>query len=144
MAGELDYTFHAMGSDVRLLIGRPLLPSAPPPRGGRSRARVRVGVRAPALAVSPDSDLSALNRDPRSRGRRLRSAACSGERGLWAAERSGGLVDPTLVRALERSGYDHSLDGAIPAPLQEALAHAPPRRAARPHPAGAVASDRGR
>jgi len=38
------------------------------------------------------------------------------------------------VRALERSGYSSSLDGAIPAPLQEALAHAPTRRAARPHP----------
>jgi thiamine biosynthesis lipoprotein len=53
---------------------------------------------------------------------------------VWAANRSGGLVDPTLVRALERSGYSSSLDGAIPAPLQEALAHAPTRRAARPHP----------
>jgi thiamine biosynthesis lipoprotein len=54
--------------------------------------------------------------------------------GLWAVRRSGGLVDPTLVRALERSGYDHSLDGVAPASLREALAQAPARRAARPNP----------
>ncbi len=29
---------------------------------------------------------------------------------MWAARRSGGLVDPTLVGALERAGYCHSLD----------------------------------
>jgi thiamine biosynthesis lipoprotein len=55
--------------------------------------------------------------------------------GIWAARRSGGLVDPTLVRALEHCGYDHSLDGEAPASLREALAHAPARRAARPDPA---------
>ena len=32
--------------------------------------------------------------------------------GVWAAERSGGLVDPTLVRPLEASGYARSLIGA--------------------------------
>ncbi len=54
--------------------------------------------------------------------------------GLWAAQRSGGLVDPTLVKELERSGYRSSLDGARPASLTEALASAPPRRPARPSP----------
>jgi thiamine biosynthesis lipoprotein len=53
---------------------------------------------------------------------------------LWAAERSGGLVDSTLVQALERTGYAHSLQGATPASLQEALAAAPVRGPARPHP----------
>ena len=57
---------------------------------------------------------------------------------------ASGLVDPTLVRALERNGYDQSLDGAEPASLEEALAQAPPRRVARPDPVGAVAPDRGR
>ena len=29
MNDDLDYTFHAMGSDVRLLIGRPFVPARP-------------------------------------------------------------------------------------------------------------------
>jgi thiamine biosynthesis lipoprotein len=52
--------------------------------------------------------------------------------GLWAAERTGGLVDPTLVPALERAGYARSRERATPAPLRVALDHAPPRRPARP------------
>ena len=135
MAGELDYTFLAMGSDVRLLIGRPLHPGAPPASQAADREREFVLAFAHRLSrFSPDSELSALNRDPRSRvaaSALLRAAVSAG---VWAANRSGGLVDPTLVRALERSGYSSSLDGAIPAPLQEALAQAPTRRGARPHP----------
>jgi thiamine biosynthesis lipoprotein len=135
MAGELDYTFAAMGSDVRLLIGRPLHPGAPPAPQAADREREFVLAFARRLSrFSPDSELSALNRDPRSRvaaSALLRAAVSAG---VWAANRSGGLVDPTLVRALERSGYSSSLEGAIPAPLQEGLAHAPTRRAARPDP----------
>ena len=54
--------------------------------------------------------------------------------GIWAAERSGGLLDPTLVRALERTGYRASLDGVAPASLSDALAGAPDRAPARPDP----------
>jgi thiamine biosynthesis lipoprotein len=82
----------------------------------------------------PDSDLSALNRHPAAimaAPPLLRAAVSAGR---WAAERSSGLVDPTLVRALERSGYAHSLDGVEPASLGDALAHAPARRAGRPDP----------
>jgi thiamine biosynthesis lipoprotein len=82
-----------------------------------------------------DSELSTLNHDPRRRvtaSPLLRAAVTAG---LWAADRSGGLVDPTLVGALERSGYAHSMQGASPASLREALAAAPPRRSARPDPA---------
>ena len=61
----------------------------------------------------------------------LRAAVSAG---LWPAQRSGGLVYPTLVRALEQTGYDRSLDGVEPASLENALAHAPPRRPARPDP----------
>jgi thiamine biosynthesis lipoprotein len=55
--------------------------------------------------------------------------------GLWAAERSGGLVDPTLVKALERGGYARSRDGITPASLTDALGAAPARHPARPDPA---------
>lgn len=82
----------------------------------------------------PDSELCALNADPATEVEvspllaRLVGAA------VKAAERSGGLVDPTLVGAVERAGYRKSLAGVRPAPLSEALASAPPSVAARPDP----------
>jgi FAD:protein FMN transferase len=133
---ELDYRFQAMGSDVRLLIGERLLASAPPPLEAADRERAFVGEFSDRLSrFRPDSDLSALNRSPRASVLAAPLLRAAVRAGLWAAQRSGGLVDPTLVRALERSGYDHSLDGVEPASLQEALAQAPPRRAAQPDPA---------
>lgn len=132
---ELDYVFHAMGSEVRLLIGRPLRPGAPAPLDAADREREFVldfGHRLSRFV--PDSELSALNHDRRGlvpASPLLRAAVSAG---LWAAERSGGLVEPTLVRALERAGYAGSLDGVEPAPLAEALAGAPERRPARADP----------
>jgi thiamine biosynthesis lipoprotein len=136
MASELDYTFRAMGSEVRLLIGDRLLARALSPLEAADRERAFVWDYSDRLSrFRPDSELSILNRSGRSvvRASRLLRAAVSA--GVWAAQRSGGLVDPTLARALERNGYDDSLDGAEPACLEEALAEAPPRRAARPDPA---------
>ena len=133
---ELDYTFQAMGSDVRLLIGERLLASAPPPLEAADRERAFVWEFSDRLSrFRPDSDLSALNRNPRASVLAAPLLRAAVRAGVWAAQRSGGLVDPTLVRALERCGYDHSLDGVEPASLQEALAQAPPRRSARPDPA---------
>ena len=130
---ELDYTFPAMGSDVRLLIGERLVASAPPPLEAADHERAFVWEFSDRLSrFRPDSDLSALNRNPRASVLAAPLLRAAVRAGVWAAQRSGGLVDPTLVRALERCGYDHSLDGVEPASLQEALAQAPPRRAARP------------
>ena len=134
MTGELDYTFHAMGSDVRLLIGRALLRSAPPPLEAADRERAFVLDFAHRLSrFAPDSELSLLNRD----GRFAVPAStllCAGvAAGVWAAQRSDGLVEPTLGQAIERAGYETSLDGVAPASLREALLAAPARRPARPN-----------
>jgi thiamine biosynthesis lipoprotein len=138
MSTELDYTFEAMGSEIRLLIDRPLLASAPPPLEAADRARAFMLEFSDRLSrFRSDSDLTVLNRDPRAvvgAPGLLRAAVRAG---LWAAQRSGGLVDPTLVRELQASGYGHSLIGARPASLPEALRHAPPRRPARPDPRAA-------
>ena len=135
MTVELDDSFQAMGCDVRLLIGERLVRSAPPPPQAADRERAFVLAFGARLSrFRSDSDLSALNRNPSTivdAPPLLRAAVRAGQ---WAAERSGGLVDPTLVRALEQSGYDHSLDGVESASLPEALAHAPARCAARPDP----------
>ncbi len=136
MADELDYTFQAMGSEIRMLIGDRLLRTAPPALEAADREKAYVLDFGRRLSrFIPDSELSALNGDP---GRvvpasgLLRAAVAAG---LWAAQRSGGLIDPTVLTALVRSGYDHSLDGVAPASLTDALKHAPPRTAARPDPA---------
>jgi FAD:protein FMN transferase len=136
MTGELDYTFHSMGSDVRLLIGAPLAPGACAPLAAADREKAFVLSFAQRLSrFNADSELTALNNDPRQEVRASPLLRAAVQAGLWAAERSGGLVDPTLVGALERVGYSTSLDGAEPASLREALAGAPPRRPARPDPA---------
>jgi thiamine biosynthesis lipoprotein len=133
MGVELDYTFQAMGSDIRLLVGDRLTAHVPPPLEAADRERAFIWEFGERLSrFRADSDLSALNRNPRavvSAPPLLRAAVGAG---LWAAQRSGGLVDSTLVRAIEQSGYDHSLDGVQPASLRQALAQAPARRAARP------------
>jgi thiamine biosynthesis lipoprotein len=129
----LDYTFHAMGSDVRILIGDRLLPSAPPPMEAAEREREFVWRFSDRLSrFRAGSELSRLNRDPRRVVHATPLLCAAVNAGLWAARRSGGLVDPTLVRALERNGYNHSLDGCEPASLSEALEMAPRRRPARP------------
>ena len=133
MSHELDYTFAAMGSEVRLLIEPPLLPGLPPALEAADRERAFVWDFARRLSrFVPDSELSAFNRDPCRvvPASRLLCAAVSA--GVWAAERSGGLVDPTLGGALEAAGYVTSMADQTPASLADALAWAPVRRAAQP------------
>jgi thiamine biosynthesis lipoprotein len=132
---EHDVSFEAMGSHVRLLIGAPG-PGMPAAAEAAERARAFVEEFEAALSrFDPGSELSALNRDRRDRvpaSPLLRQAVAAG---LWAAERTGGLVDPTLVDQIEEAGYASSRVGAVPAPLRSALAAAPPRRPAEPDPA---------
>lgn len=143
MAVEHRITFHAMGSDVRLLIGRPLLAGSPSPEELALRAQAYVEDFAARLSrFRDDSELSALNTDARAAAPGspllktpgsplLRTAVLAG---LWAARRSGGLVDPTLAGAIEQAGYASSLDGVRPPSLPQAIDQAPPRRPAKPDP----------
>jgi FAD:protein FMN transferase len=135
MSIELDYTFRSMGSEIRLLIGRPLLPNAAAPA---KRAQVEhefmLDFAQRLSRFDPGSELTALNHDPRAEVPASPLLRAAVRAGLWAAERSGGLVDPTLVRELERAGYRSSRDGTEPASLSEALAGAPARQSASPDP----------
>jgi thiamine biosynthesis lipoprotein len=79
----------------------------------------------------PGSELCKLNADPRPAVQvsplmrdLVRAARAAGEA-------SDGLVDATLVGEIETLGYRRTRAGAAPAPLDDALAKAPPRRAAR-------------
>jgi FAD:protein FMN transferase len=130
---QLDYTFRAMGSDARLLIGPRLRRAAPAPLDAADRERdfvLEFGRRLSRFV--PDSELSRLNRDSRATVPATQLLRAAARAGLWAAERSGGLVEPTLVTAIERAGYTTSRDGVVPASLREALRAAPARQPARP------------
>jgi FAD:protein FMN transferase len=131
--------FPSMGSTARVVL-------ASDDRPQRDLERLAAGIRAlfedveAALSrFRPDSELSRLNADPRPAVpaspvlRELALAVRS------AGARSGGLVDATLLGPLERQGYTTSRAGVAPAPLDEALPAAPPRRPAQPQPSRAHA-----
>jgi thiamine biosynthesis lipoprotein len=119
-APTADETFRALGTDVRLIVTG---------RGAHTAvAHVREAILDYHERLSrflPDSEISVLNRDPRPvvpASELLRAAVRAG---LWAAERSGGLVDPCLLDALEAAGYRSSYhsDGMVrlpSGPLREA------------------------
>jgi thiamine biosynthesis lipoprotein len=123
---EHELTFRCMGTDVRLLA---------PDSAGLDDAREWLASFDARLSrFRDDSELCALNGDRRScvPASVLLRAAVSAS--LWAARHTDGLVDPTVLPALRRAGYHTSLAGIAPVSLGAALAAAPPRRAARPHP----------
>ncbi|HEX3239007.1 MAG TPA: FAD:protein FMN transferase [Solirubrobacterales bacterium] len=131
---EHDITFDAMGSHVRLLIGEPGPGLASAAEAAEQARRFIHGFDAALSRFQPGSELCALNRDERERvpaSPLLRRAVSAG---LDAAERSGGLVDPTLLDAIEGAGYKASRAGMSGVPLSEALTQAPRRQPARPHP----------
>jgi thiamine biosynthesis lipoprotein len=132
--GEHDVSFDAMGSRVRLLIGEPGPGMSPAPAAAEQARQFVAEFDAALSRFKPDSELCALNADPRERvpvSALLREAV---KAGLAAAERSGGLVDPTLIGEIESAGYVVSRAGVPGAPLGAALAEAPPRRPAGPDP----------
>ena len=131
---EHDLTFDAMGSHVRLLIGEPG-PGMPPAAAAAEQGRRFVeDFDATLSRFKPDSELSRLNADPRERVPASELMRRAVEAGIFAAERSEGLVDPTLLREIEDAGYVASRAGMKGLPLGEALADAPPRHPASPRP----------
>jgi thiamine biosynthesis lipoprotein len=80
----------------------------------------------------PDSELSRLNRDPRAAVPASPVLLALAAAVPWAGAVSGGLVDATLLAALEGAGYDRSLTEGDTSPAPAAPAGAP--TPARPHP----------
>lgn len=131
---EHDVIFDAMGSHVRLLIGEPGSDMAPAAAAAERARQFIVEFDATLSRFKSGSELCEMNADGRERvpaSELLREAV---KAGLAAAERSGGLVDPTLVREIESTGYRASRAGVPGAPLGAALEEAPPRRPAGPDP----------
>ena len=132
--GEHDVIFDAMGSHVRLLIGEPGPGMAPAPAAAEQARQFVVEFDATLSRFKPGSELCALNKDPRERVRASELLRTAVKAGLAAAERSGGLVDPTLVGEIESAGYVASRAGVPGAPLGAALTGAPARQPAKPNP----------
>ena len=131
----IDVNFKAMGTDVRLIVAEPVRTTVAPEAAVASASEWLVEFERTLSRFDPTSELAVLNEDPRElvpASPLMRTAA---QAGIWAAERSGGLVDPTLVPEIERAGYRTSRAGANTHMTYLALALAQagaPRRPAQP------------
>ena len=122
VAREHQRSFELFGTTVRILAGGEPADGAPPPE--LAIAAAEAVLRACHLELSrfdPDSELSHLNADPEPSRVSSRLTVGAVAAAIHAAERSGGLVDPTLIGALEAAGYAESRRNATPAPLADAL-----------------------
>lgn len=129
---ETELAFDLFGSRVRLL-------AAGPPGPDRTTQVVLAEVEAMLREMherltrfDPASELCSLNADPSETVGCSEYLMTAAEGALAAAERSGGLVDPVMVEALEGAGYADSRSNAESVPLSVALQSAPERRAASP------------
>ena len=129
----LDERFPTMGVTARILAEYPDAVGEDAARAEVAAARARIEALAAALTrFDPASELSAFNRDPSPAVRVSPDLGEAVVHAVAAAHRTGGLVDPTLLDALEAGGYARSRAGRPPVDLVAALADAPARRPARP------------
>jgi thiamine biosynthesis lipoprotein len=128
---RLDERFEGMGTTLRVLLEDDEPGDEPSEQLVAAAARARASLLRVERALTrfdPDSELCRLNADPRARvpaSEELRRLVAAGR---WAGERTGGLVDITVVDALEAQGYGDALPPR--ATLAAALRGAPPRRPA--------------
>jgi FAD:protein FMN transferase len=130
---EHDRRFQLFGTSVRLLIGAPLRTDLPSPeaKGIQIEFFLRL-LHRKLTRFDERSELCALNAEPGDRCSVSPTLAVAVDAALWAARRSNGLVDPTLVGELEEAGYSSSRADVPPADIADALAVAPERAPAHP------------
>jgi thiamine biosynthesis lipoprotein len=134
---RLDVSFAAMGGHARLLLADRAPGDAPSPRllaAAADAHALLADLEARWTRFDPDSDLSRLTADPRREVPAHAHVRALVRAGAWAGRVSGGAVDMTLGEEIARAGYARHW-AREPVPLPEALAAAPARAAATPHPA---------
>jgi len=132
---ENDRRFKLFGSHVRVLIGDPVDPGLPSPEAMGIQIEFFLRLLHRKLTrFDQGSELCALNAEPGEACSVSPTLAVAVDAALWAARRSDGLVDSTLVGELEDAGYATSRADLAPAGIEEALAIAPERRRASPRP----------
>jgi FAD:protein FMN transferase len=130
---EDDRRFKLFGSHVRVLIGAPVRAGLPSSEAMGIQIEFFLRLLHRKLTrFDRGSELCALNADSSEPCSVSPTLAAAVNAAVWAAERSAGLVDPTLVGELEDAGYATSRADLPPACIEEALAVAPERRAASP------------
>ncbi|HMJ32591.1 MAG TPA: FAD:protein FMN transferase [Baekduia sp.] len=129
---SVDTSFRALGTTVRLMLGGRDAPAA----AQDARAWLE-RFDACASRFRPGSELRALNADARATVPVSPLLCATVGAGIWAAHRTGGLVDPSLLDAVEACGYTRSWDPARALDPRAALAAAPARQPAAAHPAAA-------
>jgi thiamine biosynthesis lipoprotein len=143
----LDTSFGVMGARGRLILADRAPGAEPSARLRHAAAGARTlltDLQRRWTRFDADSDLNRLTGDPRTEIPAHADVRALIRAGAWAGRVSGGLVDMTLGAELAQAGYGDDWAGA-PAPLSLALAAAPPRAAAAPHPAArwqALGADR--
>lgn len=131
-----DVRLLLMGTRARIVVGPPASPDLPAADDAAAEvAAMLADYDARLSRFRTGSELCALNADPHRTvpaSALLRSAIGAA---LEAAERSGGLVDPVCLDALEEAGYRESWCGTRRVELGPALATVlQPRRPAAPRP----------
>jgi FAD:protein FMN transferase len=130
---EDDRRFRLFGSHVRVLIGAPMRAGLPSPEAMGIQIEFFLRLLHRKLTrFDQGSELCALNAESGEACSVSPTLAVAVDAALWAAQRSGGLVDPTLVGELEEAGYATSRADLAPAGIDEALAVAPERKPASP------------
>lgn len=118
----VDREFPLMGTHMRVVIGAPTRAGLPTSEEAADNVVAFLEDYNRRLSrFRPDSELSLLNADPRETvpaSDLLRDAVSAA---LWAAERTGGLVDPTILDDLEDVGYVESWDPTRRLELRAAL-----------------------
>lgn len=140
-AEPVDRQLRLMGTRVRILVGAPVRDDVPAPdQAADSVEEFLRDYEARLSRFRDDSELSALNADPSDEVPASGLLCSAVQAALDAAEISGGLVDPTLLDDLERSGYTDRWTGDEQIDLREALEGARPE----PHPASPAEAQRWR
>jgi thiamine biosynthesis lipoprotein len=130
---EDDRRFKLFGSHVRILIGEPVSPGLPSPEAMGIQIEFFLRLLHRKLTrFDAGSELCELNAEPGESCSVSPTLAVAVDAALWAARRSDGLVDPTLVGELEVAGYATSRADSAPAGIEDALSAAPGRAPASP------------
>lgn len=141
MAEPVDRQMRLMGTRVRILVGAPTREGVASPEEAADRVESFLrDYEARLSRFREDSELSALNADPRDEVPASELLCSAVQAAVDAAELSGGLVDPTLLDDLERSGYSDRWTGDEQIDLREALDGDRPD----PHPASPAGAKRWR
>ena len=111
MVGEHERTIELFGSEVRILIGAPVSANRAPALAAMELEALLRKLHRVLTRFDPSSELSRLNADPLERHQASPLLALALRAGLWAAEETSGLVDPTLAGELEEAGYASSRAG---------------------------------